>query len=376
MEGHQRAIIGSMTMEALYSDRHEFANQVREVCKEDLLKMGMEVVSYVITDIKDNNEYFTNLGVARTVEVQKNAEVGREKYLSEIKINKAMCNSQVEIEKVSREQEANATQQAKFTLIAEVKTKYQIANLQFQQQITETKQEADRSVIVQQKGYDGEIGTLDVRATKARTIEEQKQQVLIENEKKMVVKAEQDVILERTKGETSVSEQRVLKEEFDQKAAEVVVAQQKGQAKEITAQADKTVITTMAEADAKKVNVESVAHADAIKVKGFAQAEVIKQRGEAEADAMKAKAEAWKQYSQGAFIDMILQQLPEIAQQIAQPLSKTEKIVMISNGNDQGSGAQRLTKEITTMVSEVPAVAQSLTGIDIKEAISKMAGGR
>merc|ERR1712196_107244 len=114
----------------------------------------------------------------------------------------------------------------------------------------------------------------------------------------------------------------------------------------------------------------------AIKVKGFAQAEVIKQRGEAEADAMKAKAEAWKQYSQGAFIDMILQQLPEIAQQIAQPLSKTEKIVMISNGNDQGSGAQRLTKEITTMVSEVPAVAQSLTGIDIKEAISKMAGGR
>merc|ERR1712100_401734 len=139
MEGHQRAIIGSMTMEALYSDRHEFANQVREVCKEDMLKMGMEVVSYVITDITDKNEYFTNLGVARTVEVQKNAEVGREKYLSEIKINKAMCNSQVEIEKVSREQEANATQQAKFTLIAEVKTKYQIANLQFQQQITETK---------------------------------------------------------------------------------------------------------------------------------------------------------------------------------------------------------------------------------------------
>merc|ERR1711981_860419 len=135
MEGHQRAIIGSMTMEALYSDRHEFANQVREVCKEDMLKMGMEVVSYVITDITDKNEYFESLGVARVQEVMKNAAVGKEKYQSEVKINQAMCNSQVEIEKVQREQEANTKQQAAFTWIAEHKKNYKVQDTEFKRQI-------------------------------------------------------------------------------------------------------------------------------------------------------------------------------------------------------------------------------------------------
>merc|ERR1712159_706211 len=94
--------------------------------------------------------------------------------------------------------------------------------------------------------------------------------------------------------------------------------------------------------------------------------------GVCEAEAMTQKAGAWKEYTQGAYIDMIVQQLPEIASQIAQPLAKTEKIVMISNG-PEGSGAGKLTREITQMVAELPAVAEGLTGIDIKKAISGMA---
>merc|ERR1711977_201209 len=105
------------------------------------------------------------------------------------------------------------------------------------------------------------------------------------------------------------------------------------------------------------------------------QAEVIKAKGVCEAEAMTAKAGAWKEYTQGAYIDMIVQQLPEIANQIAQPPAKTEKIVMISNGAD-GSGAGKLTREITQMVAELPAVAENLTGIDITKAIKDMAHKR
>jgi len=372
MEGHQRAIIGSMTMEALYSDRHEFANQVREVCKEDMQKMGMEVVSYVITTIMDDKDYFNNLGVARTVEVEKNATVGREKYESEIKINKAMCNSQVEIEKVQREQEANAQQQRCFTTIAEAKKEYTVKNTALQLEIRRAEQQKDRDITVQQAQFDQEINTVEARAKAARDIEEKKQQTIIQQVEKEVIEATKIVEVEAKKGETNVAREEVERQKYQSEAEITVVTTAKAGAKKITAQAEAEVKTVIATADATKVRTEAGATAESTTVVGAAQADITRQKGEAEAAAMTAKASAWKQYSQGAYIDMILQQLPEIAMQIAQPLAKTEKIVMISNG-PEGSGAGKLTREITTMVSELPAVAEGLTGIDIKKAISGMA---
>lgn len=371
MEGHQRAIIGSMTMEALYSDRHEFANQVREVCKEDMQKMGMEVVSYVITTILDDKDYFNNLGVARTVEVSKNAQVGREKYESEIKINKAMCNSQVEIEKVQREQEANAQQQRCFTTIAEAKKEYTVKNTALQLEIKQAEQTKDRDVSVQQAEFQKEINTVEAQAKAAKEIEEKKQQTVIATVEKDVVQATKIVEVEAKKGETNVAEQEVNRMKFQKEAEISVVTQAQAEAMKVTAAAEAEVKTVLATADATKTRTEAGANAESTKVVGTAQANITQAKGEAEAMAMKAKAGAWKEYSQGAYIDMILQQLPEIAMQIAQPLAKTEKIVMISNG-PEGSGAGKLTKEITQMVSELPAVAEGLTGIDIKSAIAGM----
>merc|ERR1711907_171697 len=372
MEGHQRAIIGSMTMEALYSDRHEFANQVREVCKEDMLKMGMEVVSYVITDITDDNDYFNSLGVARIQEVGKNASVGKEKYQSEVKINQAMCNSQVEIEKVQREQEANTKQQAAFTKIAEHKKNYKVMDTEFKRQIELAQQSATRDIKIQQASFAKEINEEEVKAAAAEQIEKKKQEATVQEQEKNVVAAVQAVSLEQKKGETLVAEQAVKAEAFKQEAEITVIATAKAEAKQVSAKADAQVKTVTATADATKVRTEAGATAESTTAIGNAQADVIRLKGLAEAEAMTAKAAAWKEYSQGAYIDMILQQLPEIASQIAQPLAKTEKIIMISNG-PEGSGAGKLTREITTMVSELPAVAEGLTGIDIKQAIKGMA---
>jgi flotillin len=375
MEGHQRAIIGSMTMEALYSDRHEFANQVREVCKEDMLKMGMEVVSYVITDITDKNEYFDSLGVARVQEVKKNAAVGKEKYQSEVKINQAMCNSQVEIEKVQREQEANTKQQAAFTKIAEHKKNYKVQDTEFKRQIELAQQSATRDIKIQQASFAKEINEEEVKAAAAEQIERKKQEASVQEQEKRVVAAVQEVSLEQKKGETLVAEQAVKAEGFKQEAEITVIATAKAEAKQVSAKADAQVKTVTATADATKVRTEAGATAESTREVGMAQAEVIKAKGVCEAEAMTAKAAAWKEYTQGAYIDMIVQQLPEIANQIAQPLAKTEKIVMISNGAD-GSGAGKLTREITQMVAELPAVAENLTGIDITKAIKDMAHKR
>ena len=60
------------------------------------------------------------------------------------------------------------------------------------------------------------------------------------------------------------------------------------------------------------------------------------------------KAEAWQQYTQAAILQQILDELPELASAIAQPLSKTEKIVIISSGGDgnSGVGASKMTEDV------------------------------
>ena len=76
MEGHQRAMLGTMTVEEIYQDRDAFARQVREVASTDMASMGMEIVSFTIRDIRDDQGYLDALGVRRTEEVKRDASVG------------------------------------------------------------------------------------------------------------------------------------------------------------------------------------------------------------------------------------------------------------------------------------------------------------
>ena len=57
LEGHQRAIMGSMTVEEIYKDRKKFSRQVFEVASSDLVNMGIIVVSYTLKDIRDEEGY-------------------------------------------------------------------------------------------------------------------------------------------------------------------------------------------------------------------------------------------------------------------------------------------------------------------------------
>lgn len=58
LEGHQRAIMGSMTVEEIYKDRKKFSKQVFEVASSDLVNMGITVVSYTLKDIRDEEVCF------------------------------------------------------------------------------------------------------------------------------------------------------------------------------------------------------------------------------------------------------------------------------------------------------------------------------
>jgi flotillin len=128
-------------------------------------------------------------------------------------------------------------------------------------------------------------------------------------------------------------------------------------------------------AAAEVVQRTGLADAEAEKAKGLAKAEVIEAQGQSEALAMKKKADSWKEYSEAAVIQMLVEALPEITKNISEPLSKTEKIVIVnSGGGDGGAGASRVTKDVADIVAQLPPVIESLSGIDLHKLIKRIPG--
>src|SRR5205085_2667883 len=116
-----------------------------------------------------------------------------------------------------------------------------------------------------------------------------------------------------------------------------------------------------------------MAEAEANKARGLAEADVIQAQGYAEAEAMKKKAEAWREYTQAAIIQQLIEAMPKIAAAIAEPLSKTDRIVVISNGsNGGGAGASKISQDVTDIIAQVPATVEALTGVDIIKTLKNL----
>jgi flotillin len=134
--------------------------------------------------------------------------------------------------------------------------------------------------------------------------------------------------------------------------------------------ASATKATGFAGADVTKAT--GVAEAEANKARGLAEAAVIEAQGKATASAMQAKAESFKQYNEAAVIEMIVRVLPEVAGRISEPLSKMEKMVIINSGPGPGGGASKLTGDVTTIISQLPPVLESLTGVKFEKLLEQV----
>jgi flotillin len=122
-----------------------------------------------------------------------------------------------------------------------------------------------------------------------------------------------------------------------------------------------------AETDAYQKELEAKGKAAGIRLSGAAEAEAITAKGKAEADAMQRKAEAWKQYTDAGLAEMVIQQLPELARAVSEPLAKVDKIIMVGDA----SGASKLTGQVASVLAQLPAVVESLTGIKLAEILNR-----
>lgn len=328
LEGHLRSIVGNLTVEEINQNRDVFAQKVQELAAADLANMGLRIISFTIREIKDTNGYLESLGKAQIARVQRDAVIGQAEAKRDADIKSAEAMQAGQIAKLLAE-----------TKIAESSRDKEMKVAEFQTSMNAKKAEADLS-------YDRERYIIDQ--------EVQKEAMQVE-----IVKKQKQIELQ---------EQETLRREKELEATVKKPADADRYKAEIFAEADRTRKSKEADGQSYAIKAEGLAKAEAIKAAGLAEAEVIKAKGEAEAVAMLKKAEAYKQFNDAAMAQMIIEKLPEIAAAIAQPLAKTEKIVMIGD-----SGASKITKDVTSIVAQLPETVKSLTGVDLTDIIKNYA---
>lgn len=334
LAGHLRAILGTLTVEQIYKDRDAFAQQVQEVSTDDLGNMGLAIDSFVIKDIRDDQGYLDALGQARTAEVKRDATIGQANAARDATIKSAEARQEGETAKYLAE-----------TRIAEGRKDYEVQNAAYDQEVNRQRVKADLETELQERIS--------------------RQQITAENVQIEVIEKQKQI---------EVQQQEALRKERELEATVRKPAEAEQYRIETLARAKKFQTETEATGQSEAIRVTGQAEADATKAKGLAQAEVIREQGLAEAQAMEKKAEAWQQYNQAAIIQQLIDSLPEVARAISEPLSKTERIVVISNGDGGGAGTSRVTADIANIVAQVPTTVEALTGVDLVQTIQNLPG--
>jgi len=343
LEGHLRAILGTMTVEEIYQNRDAFASKVQEVAAGDMANMGLTIVSFTIRDIRDTQGYLDALGKPRIAQVKRDAVIAQ-----------AEADRDSQIRSAQAKQAGQEAQFAADTKIAEAQRDYQSNVAQYQAAVNVQKAQADLAYDLQKYKTGQLVKAEEVQVSiveKQKQIELQQQEIL-RRQRELEATVQKPADAERYRVETLANARKFQLETEANGAAAATKA------------------TGFAGADV--VKATGLAEADANKARGLAEASVIEAQGKATAEAMRVKAESFKQYNEAAVIEMIMRVLPEVAGKISEPLSKTEKMVIINAGNGPGGGASKLTSDVTTIISQLPPIIESLTGVKFEKLMEQV----
>uniref|UniRef100_A0A915C055 Band 7 domain-containing protein n=1 Tax=Parascaris univalens TaxID=6257 RepID=A0A915C055_PARUN len=316
LEGHLRAILGTMTVEAVYQDRDRFAQLVREVAAPDLGRMGMEIVSFTIKDVVDSVDYLESLGKAQIAAVKKDAEVGVAEANRDAGIVEAQC-----------EKEAADAKYAVEAKIADAKKQLDIQQAEFDVTVATKKAEAELAYDLQ-------------KAKLMQTIREEEIKIDVTERRKNITLEEKEV------------------ERREKELVSVV---------KLPAEAEAYRMQTIAEGEKTRVVEEAKANAEATKKIGTARAVVIELVGKANAERMRSRADAYKQFGSTATTALVLDKIPEVAGNITKPLTRTREVLIVG-----GKGGA--TSTVTNLAATLPVTLRSITGVDVNEAIMRALG--
>ncbi len=332
MEGHLRGIIGQLTVEEIVKQPEMVGDRMRSTCADDMNKMGLEVISFTIKEVRDKNEYISNMGRPDIARIKRDADVATAEAERDTAIKRAEASRESAIAKANADQARVLAETLSQAKQAESQRDLEVKKAEYLEMVKKQQATADKAYEIQ-----GNIMQQQVRAEEV---------TIHQIEKEHEVKVQQAEILRREAELTAT----VLKAvEFERRRIE-----------------------TLAEAEKSRTIMEADGRAAAIRAQGEAEAEIIFKKGEAEAKAMNVKAEAYQEFNQAAILDKLITMMPEVVRALSAPLANVDKITIVSTGNGPTAGMNKITGDLTEMAAQIPALFQTLSGVPFNDLLSKL----
>ena len=326
MEGHLRGIIGQLTVEQIVKEPEMVGDRMRNTCAGDMAKMGLEVVSFTIKEVRDKNEYISNMGRPDIARIKRDADIAMATAERDTSIQRAVAAREAAVATAQADQERVIAQTASQARQAEAQRDMDIKKSQYAEQSRRQQATAD-------KAYEIQTNIMQ-------------QQVIAEQVK-----------IEQTEKEAQI---KVQEAEILRREKELIATVLK------PAEIDRMRIETLASAEKARLTTEAEGRGAAIRAQGEAEANIIFQKGEAEAKAMNLKAEAYQGWNQAAVVDKLLTNMADVVRAMSEPLSKVDRITIVSTGTDGAAGVNKITGDMTKIAAQVPAIFEALSGMDIK----------
>lgn len=358
-EGRLREIIADMTAEQLYRDRKTFSERVKEVAEEQLKELGLELKSFTIKGIGDQNGYFEALSKPQIAAVKRDAEIAQAEAIKEsmIKTSEAKrAGEQARLEAEAR--------------MAEAQKEADIKKLNFERERQTTKAISDAAYSIQQNVTLKDVTNAEMDAS---VLKEQRSREVREAEIQIQIAAEQkNIELAKKKAERKEAEllETVVKPSEAEKERARLAAEAQKTAAIMKAEADAEAMRLDAAAQAERIKQEGLAQAEITRQQGLAQAEAVKQMGLAEAEALEKKAEALAKMNDAGKLQMVIEKLPDIAKAVAEPMSKIGNITIIGGGSGAGDGSAGAADVARYTAGALKAVNEALKdtiGFDMTE---------
>ncbi len=364
LEGHLRAILGTLTVEEINNDRQSFAQKLTSEAATDLERMGIGVDVLIIQEISDEEGYLDALGKRRTAEVKRDAQIGEAEATRDSKIQASLAMQ--EGEKVKLDSEAN---------ISLATRDMEVKKAQYQAEIQRERSTAEQAGPLSSARARQAVVAEEVRIEKIRTQEQ--------------ISVQEQEILRREKE----LEATVVKPADAQRTAAVMKSEAAKQSAILEAEGRRAALIAIAEAEQERLKQEGLGRAAAIEAEGraeaskieaigLAQAKSIEAQGLAEAAAILKKADAWKEFNEAARLQTVLERLPAIIEAsapvfsaVAAPLGNIDKVVVIEQGNgSNGNGQSGVARFANTAPSVVFGLLQQLEslGLDVPGLLSQL----
>ncbi len=366
VEGHLRGIVGQLTVESLVKEPEMVADRVRTNVAQDMDKMGLEVISFTIREVRDKNEYISNMGKPDIALIKRQADIAAAEADRDTAIKRAQAMREAAIAQAQADQERVVAQTVSQTRQAEAVRDLDLKRAQYESTVKAQQATTDKAYDIQANIMQQQVVAEQVRVQRIEKEEQVKVQEteILRVEKELIGTVLRQAEMERQRIETlaAAESQRLSLE-----------ATGRANAEKARGFAEADIARARGQADADVIRTRGIAEAEIIRTRGIAEAEIIKAKGESEAEAMNVKADAYSGYGQAAILDKLLGSMPELARAMSEPLSRVDKITIVSTGDSSGSGgigSAAMVNDVAKMIAQAPALFEGLTGMKLSDLMS------